>query len=100
MQVVSRIQRLKNIIVEDEECCELLSTCRRGEDVERIWELIHQDRHLTIHDLCKEINLPYRSHQCILSDLNMRRISAKFVSYMLMVKQKENRLHIYLISQW
>jgi len=66
--------------MEDKVQCGQPSTSRTNENVERIWEFIQQHRHLTTHNFWKEMNLLYRSCQHIfLEDLNMWKISAKFV---------------------
>jgi hypothetical protein len=50
------------------------------ENVERIRELVHTDRQRTINDIADIVGVSYGSVQTILmSELNMRRVAAKFV---------------------
>jgi len=39
--------------MEVKECCGWSSTNRNDKNVERVPELIHQDKHVTVHFLCK-----------------------------------------------
>jgi hypothetical protein len=47
--------------VEDEASCEWPLTSTKNENAEKLWQLNHQDAHLIIHDLCKNMNLSYRN---------------------------------------
>ena len=54
--------------------------------------MIRSNRRLTIRETSEDLNISYGSIQNILTtDLNMRRVSAKFVPRVLMVKQKQKR---------
>ena len=59
--------------------------------------MIRSNRRLTIREISEDLNISYGSIQNILTtDLNMRRLSAKFVPHVLMVKQKQQCLSISL----
>ena len=67
-------------LVEDEERSGCPSTSKTQENVERVSEMIRSNRQLTIRKISEDLNIPYGSVQNILiTDLNMRRVSAKFV---------------------
>ena len=56
---------------------------------------VNQDRRRTIHDLCAEVEIGYGSFQRILTEqLNMHRISAKFLPRVLTNDQKDSRVAI------
>jgi len=58
-------------------------------------EAIRADRRQTIHDVCEIVGLSYGTVQRILVDnLNMRRISARFVPRLLGDNQKTHRVFI------
>jgi hypothetical protein len=56
-------------------------TRRMHENVEWVHELINQKKHITIHDLCEEINLSDRSCQHILLGMNKRKFSSMCVDF-------------------
>jgi len=59
--------------------------------------MIRSYRRLTVREISEDLNISYGSVQNILTtDLNMRRVSAKFVPCVLMVKQKQQHLSISL----
>jgi len=59
--------------------------------------MIWSNRRLTIREISEDLNIPYGSVQNILTtDLNMRRVSAKFVPRVLTVEQKQQLLSISL----
>jgi hypothetical protein len=60
-QTYRQFSRFKDgqIYMENEEHCQWLSTDRMDGHAERVQELIHWDRHLTVHNLCEKINLHY-----------------------------------------
>ena len=79
--------------VEDEERSGRPSTSKTQENVETVSEMIWSNRRLTISEISEDLNISYDSVQNILTtDLNMRRVSAKFVPRVLAVKQKQQRL--------
>jgi len=83
--------------VEDEEGSGCPSTSKIKENVERVSKMIRSNRQLTIREISEDTNISYGSVQNILTtDLNMRRVSAKFVPCVLMVKQKQQHLSISL----
>jgi hypothetical protein len=60
------------------------------ENVEKIRELIHEDRHRTIDELTDTVGISYGVCQEILTEyLNMRRIAMKFVPRLLRNDQKQ-----------
>lgn len=73
------------------------STSKTAENVERIRELIHEDRRLMIHDLADNVGISYGVCQEILTEnLNTRRIAAKFVPRLLTKDQMEQRMNVCL----
>jgi len=59
--------------------------------------MIQSNRGLTIREISEDLNISYGPVQNILTtDLNMRRVSVKFVPHVLTVKQKQQRLSISL----
>ena len=70
--------------VEDKERSGHSSTSKTQENVERVSEMIRSNRQLTIREISEDLNVSYRSVQNILTtDLNMRRVSVKFVPQVL-----------------
>jgi hypothetical protein len=66
-----------------------MSTSPPLEHIAKVGEVILADRRQTIHDVCEIVGLSYRSVQHILADnLNMTRISTKFVPRLLSDDQK------------
>jgi len=66
--------------VENEERSGHPSTSKTQENVETVSEMIRSNRQLTIRKISEDPNISYGSVQNILiTDLNMRRVSAKFV---------------------
>jgi hypothetical protein len=62
--------------VEDDEHSGRPSTNKTREDVEKIWELIHEDRRQTIHELTDTTGISYGVCQEILPEnLNIRHIA-------------------------
>ena len=78
--------------VEDEERSGRPSTSKTQENVERLSEMIRSNRRLIIREISEDLNISYGSIQNILTtDLNMRRVSAKFLPRVLTVEQKEQQ---------
>jgi len=74
--------------VEDEQRSGRPSTSKTQENVERVSEMIRSNKRLTIREIYEDLNISYGSVQNILTtDLNMRRVSAKFVTRVLTVEQ-------------
>ena len=70
-------------------------TSKTQENVERVREMIRSNRRLTTKEISEDLNISYGSIQNILTtDLNMRRVSVKFVPHVLMVEQKQQRLSV------
>jgi len=83
--------------VEDEERSGRPSTSKTQENVERVREMIRSNRRLTVREISEDLNISYGSVQNILTtDLNMRRVSAKFVPRVLTAEQKQQPLSISL----
>lgn len=81
--------------LEDEERSGRPSSSITEENVEVIRELIHEDRRRSIEDISRIVGVSYGSVQAVLtSELNMRRITAKFVPRLLTSEQKTTRLQI------
>jgi len=59
--------------------------------------MIRSNRRLTVREISGDLNISYGSVQNILTaDLNMKRVSAKFVPRVLTVEKKQRRLSISL----
>ena len=83
--------------VEDEERLERPSTSKAKENVERVSEMIRSNRRLTIREISEDLKISFGSiHKIITTDLNMRRVSAKFVPRVLTVEKKQQPLSISL----
>ena len=81
--------------VEDEERSRRPSTSKTQANVERVSEMIRSNSRLTIREISEDLNISYGSVQNILTtDGNMRRVSAKFVSRVLTIEQKQQSLSI------
>jgi hypothetical protein len=64
--------------VGDEEHTGRHTSCTTPEIVARIQELVHQDRHQTIHDIPQEVGIGYGTCQWVLTkELGMHRVAAK-----------------------
>ncbi|KAE9522415.1 hypothetical protein AGLY_017174 [Aphis glycines] len=71
------------------------STSRNEEMIQKIQTAIRGNRRLTIMELSNEFQISFGSVQTILTtDLDMRRVAAKFVPKLLSGEQKENRKQI------
>jgi len=58
--------------------------------------MIQSNRQLTSREISEDLNISYGSVQNILTDLNRRRVSEKFVPRVLTVKQKQQHLSVSL----
>jgi hypothetical protein len=64
------------VSVRDDECLGEPNTSKMTENVEKIWELIHEDHHRTIHELADTVGISYGVCQVILTEnLKMRCIA-------------------------
>jgi len=71
------------------------STSHTEETMARVREIICADRHLTIRQVSEEVRIAFsKCHKIITEDLQMRRVTAKFVPRLLTVEQKDNRMSI------
>jgi len=71
------------------------STSNTEGTVACVQEIIRADRHLTIREVAEEVRIAFGMCQKILTeDLRMRRVTAKFVSRLLMAEQKDDRVSI------
>jgi len=76
--------------LEDDQRSGRPSTSRTAEIVEKVWQLIQCDRRMIIVELEQEVGISHGSIHVILSDdLEMRRVSAKFVPRHLITDQME-----------
>jgi histone-lysine N-methyltransferase SETMAR len=72
------------MFLEDDEQSGRPSTSITPENVEQIQELVHVDRRRMINDIVDIVGVSYGSVQTILtSELNMQRVTAKFVPQLL-----------------
>jgi DNA-binding Lrp family transcriptional regulator len=81
------------VSVENDERSGRSSTTKTTDNVEKIRELIQEDRRRTIHELADTIGISYETCQEILTEnLNMRRIATKFVPRLLTNDQSSGAL--------
>jgi hypothetical protein len=81
--------------VEDEEHRGRPTSCTNPETVPRIQELLCQDRRPSIHDIAEEVGIGYGTCQRLLTEeMCVHRVAAKFVSRVLTVDQKQQRVNI------
>ena len=70
-------------------------TSTTQENIAKVHEAILADRRQSIYDVCEMAGLSYRTVQCILVDnLNMIRISTRFVSRLLSDDQKAHHISV------
>jgi histone-lysine N-methyltransferase SETMAR len=82
---------------EDEHRSGRPSTSTTDENVSKINEMIRANRRLTIRKISNALNISFSSVKLVLTkNVNMRRVSAKFVPRLLPQEQKELRLSISL----
>jgi hypothetical protein len=83
------------VSAEDDEHSGQPSTSKTTENVEKIWELIHNDHCQTIHELADTTGISYGVCQEILTEnLNMCHIVVKFVPWLLTNDQKQRRVNV------
>jgi len=71
------------------------STSHTEETVARVREIICADRRLTIREVAEEVRIAFSTCQKILpEDLQMRRVTAKFVPRLLTAEQKDDRVSV------
>jgi hypothetical protein len=70
------------------------STSRNEENIEKVRQAINEDRRKAIEQVSGETNVSWSSCQRILTDLRMRRVSAKFVPRLLTGEQKDSRVNV------
>jgi len=91
------VQRFKDrrTSVDDDECSGRTSTSTTPENIAKLREAILADCRQTVHDICEIVGLSYGTVQLIFGDnLNMRRISARFVPRLLSDDQKAHRVSV------
>jgi hypothetical protein len=80
---------------EDEQRSGLLSTSTTDENVSKINEMIRANGRLKIREISTALNISFGSVQLVLTkNLNMRRVSAKFVPRLLSREQKNSPVDI------
>ena len=71
------------------------STSRNEEAMDQVREKVLEDRRLTVREIAAEMGISTGSvHSILTEDLNLRRVSAKFVPKLLTEQQKELRKEI------
>jgi hypothetical protein len=81
--------------IDDDERSGRPSTSKTSENIAKVREAILADHRQIIHDVCEIVGLSYGNVQRILADnLNMRRISARFVPRLLSDDQKGNGVSV------
>ncbi|GFU91245.1 protein GVQW3 [Trichonephila clavipes] len=77
-----------------------LSTSRNEDKIAQVKAVVYSDRCLTIREIAQECHISVGSYDEILrKDLNMRRVSAKFVPRLLTEDQKFQGLATYLYQE-
>lgn len=70
-------------------------TSKTDDNVDKVRDVIHEDRRRTIRQISEMIGIGYGVCQEILTeDLNMRRVAAKFVPRILTAEQKQRRVDV------
>ena len=71
------------------------STSRNEDVIEKVHQIVMEDRRLTLREIVEEVEISRKSVYSILTeDLCMRRVSAKFIPKLLTEQQKELRVEI------
>jgi phage antirepressor YoqD-like protein len=79
--------------VDDAKCSGHPSMHNTDENVDRVQELVHENRRITVREVAKMLGISYESVQIVLKDnLYMCRIAAKFMPCLLSEEQKENHV--------
>lgn len=69
------------------------STSKNVENIEKVRQIVRNNRRLTIREIAEDLDISVGSVQSIISDdLNMKRVSAKFVPKLLTPEQKHARV--------
>ena len=70
-------------------------TSRKEEVIDQVCEKVLEDRRLTVQEIVAEVGISTGSvHSILTEDLNLRRVSAKFVPKLLKEQQKELRKEV------
>ncbi|XP_011054411.1 PREDICTED: uncharacterized protein LOC105146071 [Acromyrmex echinatior] len=88
--------------VEDNERSGRPSTSKTDENINKVREMLANNRKLTIRELAEDLNIAYGSVQdIVVNDLGLRRVAAKLVPKELNFMQKRDRVDIakYMISK-
>ena len=81
--------------VDDDERSGRPSTSTTPENIAKVRQAIFADRRQTIHDVCEIAGLSYGTvHRILADNLNVRRISARFVPRLLSDDQKALRVFV------
>ena len=81
--------------MESDPCLGRPSTSRKEELMDQVREKVLEDRRLTVQEIVAEVEISTGSvHSILTEDLNLWRVSAKFVPMLLMEQQKELRKEI------
>jgi len=81
--------------VDDDQHTGKPTSCTTAEAVERIQELVRQDRRRTIHDIAEEVGIGHGTYQRILTEeMGMHLVAAKFVPRILTGDQKQQRVNV------
>ena len=71
------------------------ATSRTPENVEYLWAVVHKDQRLTMRELADDLGIPKTTVSSILrQDVGMKCVMAKFISQLLLPKQKEHHATI------
>jgi len=71
------------------------STSKSDDNVAKVREVIHSNRHLTVREVAEEVSISKTvCHEILTENLGMHRIAAKFVPRLLADDQKQNRVDV------
>ena len=81
--------------VEDDERPGHPSTSTTDENVEKVEEMVMNDRRITIRDVTDDVGISIGSwHEIFSNGLGMKRVTAKFVPKLLNFEQKQRRMEV------
>jgi len=82
--------------VTDEERSGRPATSRTEENVTKIYQILHENRRLTVRSITEQVNIERETVRKILTeDLDMRKVCAKLVPKELTEEQKQRRVFSY-----
>jgi hypothetical protein len=85
------------VSAEYDECSRRPSTSKTTENVQKIWQFIHEGHRQTIHELTNTTGISYRvCQESLTGNLNMVCIAAKFVPPILTNDKRQRHIKVHL----